>query len=320
MLTAVIHARVFWLSATPLAVGRRYRLKLATAEILVEVQAIERVIDTTDLIPRPTAEVPIDAVADLVLRARSLVALDSHSASPPTGRFVLIEGYEPVGGGLVDMTGYPDQRPLLAQKSQNLTAVAARTTPAMRAARNGHGGGVLWFTGLSGAGKSTLAVAVEQRLFLRGYHVYVLDGDNIRRGLNTNLGFSPDDRAENIRRVGEVAALFADAGMIVLSAFISPYRSDRERARAAVANLMGATGSFHEVFVSADLAVCEGRDPKGLYKRARAGEIIEFTGISAPYEPPENPDLAIDTASLSVEDAVEAVLAYVGRHFPVIGA
>jgi bifunctional enzyme CysN/CysC len=320
MLTAVIHARVFWLSATPLAVGRRYRLKLATAEIPVEVQAIERVIDTTDLIPRPTAEVPIDAVADLVLRARSLVALDSHSASPPTGRFVLIEGYEPVGGGLVDMTGYPDQRPLLAQKSQNLTAVAARTTPAMRAARNGHGGGVLWFTGLSGAGKSTLAVAVEQRLFLRGYHVYVLDGDNIRRGLNTNLGFSPDDRAENIRRVGEVAALLADAGMIVLSAFISPYRSDRERARAAVANLMGAAGSFHEVFVSADLAVCEGRDPKGLYKRARAGEIIEFTGISAPYEPPEKPDLVIDTASLSVEDAVEAVLAYVGRHFPVIGA
>ena len=141
---------------------------------------------------------------------------------------------------------------------------------------------MLWFTGLSGAGKSTLALALERELFAKGYQVYVLDGDNIRTGLNANLGFSPEDRAENIRRVGEVAALFADAGFIVISSFISPYRSDRERARAA------AKDAFHEIYVKASLAACEERDPKGLYKRARTGEIAEFTGISSPYEPPEH--------------------------------
>ncbi|HWK46845.1 MAG TPA: adenylyl-sulfate kinase [Stellaceae bacterium] len=321
MLTSVIHARVFWLGAKPLAVGNRYRLKLATAEVPVEVQAIERVIDTSDLGACPIDAVPTDAVADLVLRARGLVALDAYATCPPTGRFVLLDGYEPVGGGIVDMAGYPDQRPLDSRKSTNLTAVAARTTRVMRTARNGHAGGVLWFTGLSGAGKSTLAVAVEQRLFQRGYQVYLLDGDNVRRGLNTNLGFSPDDRAENIRRVGEVAALFAEAGLLVLSAFISPYRSDRERARAASHSLIGEADErlFHEVFVKADLALCEQRDPKGLYKRARAGEIPDFTGVSAPYEAPEAADLTIDTGHLTVEEAVEQVLHYVALHFPMVG-
>ena len=141
---------------------------------------------------------------------------------------------------------------------------------------------MLWFTGLSGTGKSTLALALERELFAKGYQVYVLDGDNIRAGLNANLGFSPEDRAENIRRVGEVASLFADAGFIVISSFISPYRSDRERARAA------AKDAFHEIYVKASLEACEGRDPKGLYKRARKGEIPEFTGISSPYEAPDH--------------------------------
>jgi len=175
------------------------------------------------------------------------------------------------------MEGYPDQRRLMGQKSQNLKAVAHRVTAQMRVARNGHDGGVLWFTGLSGAGKSTIAIATEQRLFALGYQVYVLDGDNVRRGLNTNLGFSPDDRAENIRRVGEVAALFADAGIIVISAFISPYRSDRERARLG-ADRLGGTGRFHEIYIEAPLAICESRDPKGLYKLAREGKIADFTG------------------------------------------
>src|SRR5262249_18169897 len=160
-------------------------------------------------------------------------------------------------------------------------------------------GGVLWFTGLSGAGKSTLAMEIEQRLFQKGYHVYVLDGDNVRRGLNANLGFSPEDRAENIRRVGEVAALFADSGLICLTAFIAPYRADRERARAA------APDAFHEVYIKAGLDACEKRDPKGLYKKARKGEIAEFTGISAPYEPPVSPELVIDTEAASVEECVQ---------------
>jgi bifunctional enzyme CysN/CysC len=167
----------------------------------------------------------------------------------------------------------------------------------------------LWFTGLSGAGKSTIAMEVERRLFQQGYLVYVLDGDNVRYGLNADLTFSPRDRAENIRRIGEVAALFADAGMIAIAAFISPYRADRQRARGA------AKDAFHEIYVKADVTTCEGRDPKGLYKKARRGEIPEFTGISAPYEEPESAELIIDTSALPVEESVRAVLAYVERNF-----
>ena len=170
-----------------------------------------------------------------------------------------------MGGGIISMEGYPDQRQLITVRSTNITAVGHAVTREARSGRNGHKGAVLWFTGLSGAGKSTLALALERELFAKGYQVYVLDGDNIRAGLNANLGFSPEDRAENIRRVGEVASLFADAGFIVISSFISPYRSDRERARAA------AKDAFHEVYVKASLEACEGRDPKGLYKRAPQG-------------------------------------------------
>lgn len=174
-----------------------------------------------------------------------------------------------------------------------------------RTLRNGHVGAVIWLTGLSGAGKSTLAMAVERRLFTLGCFVYVLDGDNIRAGLNKDLGFSADDRTENIRRVGEVAALFADAGAIVIAAFISPFRKDREIARLA------AKESFHEIFLDADLATCEARDPKGLYRRARAGKIADFTGISAPYEAPVEPELIVHTAAKSTAECVEELLSYV---------
>jgi len=186
-------------------------------------------------------------------------------------------------------------------------------TGGSRAARNGHLGAVLWFTGLSGAGKSTLAMEVERRLFQKGYQVYVLDGDNVRRGLNANLGFSPEERAENIRRVGEAAALFADAGFICITAFISPYQADRDRARGAAQRVH--PDAFHEIYVQADLATCEGRDPKGLYKRARSGEIQDFTGISAPYEAPAAPELQIDTGSHSVEDCVAAIVRHIEKNF-----
>ncbi len=173
-----------------------------------------------------------------------------------------------------------------------------------RAVRNGHAGAVIWLTGLSASGKSTLAMAVERRLFARGCFVYVLDGDNVRAGINKDLGFSAEDRAENIRRVAEVAALFADAGAIVVTAFISPFRKDRDAARAA------AGSAFHEIYVSADLATCEARDPKGLYRRARSGEVKEFTGVTAPYEAPESPELVVDTSKHSIEECVEQLYAY----------
>lgn len=166
-------------------------------------------------------------------------------------------------------------------------------------------GVVLWFTGLSASGKSTLAHALEKKLFYMKHYTYVLDGDNIRFGLNKNLGFSPEDREENIRRIGEVARLFLDAGIIVMTAFISPYRRDRELARSLVNK-----GDFIEIFVNAPLTVVEERDPKGLYKKARSGEIKEFTGISAPYEIPQNPEIHIDTSLNSVNGSVDIIIKY----------
>lgn len=178
----------------------------------------------------------------------------------------------------------------------------------------GQRGVTLWFTGLSGAGKSTLAVAVEEALHKLGNLTYILDGDNIRSGINNNLSFSPEDRKENIRRIAEIAKLFREAGVITLTAFISPYREDRQLARDLAGN-----DDFIEVFADASLDSCEERDPKGLYKKARAGQIPEFTGISAPYEAPENPELHIRTDQHSVEECVEMVLSYLRQKQLIAG-
>jgi adenylylsulfate kinase len=178
-------------------------------------------------------------------------------------------------------------------------------TRAARAHQRGHRSAILWFTGLSGAGKSTLANAVNSALFEQGLACYVLDGDNVRHGLCRDLGFSDADREENIRRIGEVAKLFLDAGVVVLTAFVSPFRADRARARALV-----EPGDFIEIHCAADLEVCEGRDTKGLYAKARAGEIKEFTGISSPYEAPEAPELRIDTGRQGLDPCVQQVLAH----------
>lgn len=171
---------------------------------------------------------------------------------------------------------------------------------------NGHGSVIVWFTGLSGSGKSTLANAVEQELFKQGIRTYVLDGDNIRHGLNNNVDFSAEGRTENIRRIGEVAKLFIDAGVVVLTAFISPFKSDRDRVRSLVGN-----EEFVEVFVDCPLEICEQRDVKGLYKKARAGEIADFTGISSPFEAPENPELTIATGKIPLHLSVEQVTNYI---------
>ena len=200
------------------------------------------------------------------------------------------------------------------RKSKNITRVDHRVSIEDRERRNRHKGAVLWFTGLSGAGKSTLAIALEEALFKRGFQVYVLDGDNVRSGLASDLGFSHEDRTENIRRVGEVAALFAHAGVICISAFISPYREDRAIARRA------AGDKFYEVYVAADLATCERRDPKGLYKKARAGEIKDFTGISAPYEPPESAEIVVDTSKQTVASCVNALIEFVMAQLSSMGA
>ena len=194
-------------------------------------------------------------------------------------------------------------------KATNIVWHEASVDRQARASQRGHSSSILWFTGLSGSGKSTLANAVNAALFERGLATYVLDGDNIRHGLCKDLGFSDADREENIRRIGEVAKLFLDAGVIVLTAFVSPFRADRDKARALVAD-----GDFLEIHCAADLAVCESRDPKGLYAKARAGQIKEFTGISSPYEEPEAPELKVDTGNQTLEQCVEQVLAYLSQH------
>ncbi len=189
--------------------------------------------------------------------------------------------------------------------SENITWSEGEITAGDRARRDGHRGGIVWLTGLSGSGKSTIARLLERELFARRIHVYVLDGDNVRYGLNSNLGFSPEDRIENIRRVGEVARLMADAGIVTVSAFISPYRADRRRAR-EIARECGC--EFVEIYVNASLEVCERRDPKNLYKKARAGEIKQFTGIDAPYETPEAPEVVVYTDAQTAAESVTAIL------------
>jgi len=191
------------------------------------------------------------------------------------------------------------------QKSTNITWHEGTVSREDRQQRLGQRGVTVWLTGLSGSGKSTVAVAAERALVDQGRVAYVLDGDNVRHGLNSNLGFSPEDRTENIRRIGEVAKLFTDAGLIVFSSFISPYRSDRDQVRQNMED-----GDFVEVYVAASVETCEGRDVKGLYAKARKGEIPEFTGISAPYEEPEKPELVLDTNSQTVEESVAQLIGY----------
>jgi adenylylsulfate kinase len=190
------------------------------------------------------------------------------------------------------------------QKATNIVWHPGAVTRSDREQLNGHKGCTVWLTGLSGSGKSTIAVELEKTLWARGVRAYILDGDNVRHGLNKNLGFSPADRTENIRRIGEVAKLFTEAGMVAITAFISPYRADRDQVRAIM-----QAGDFVEVFVDCPLDVCEQRDVKGLYQKARAGQIPEFTGISAPYEAPLEPELTINTANQSVEESVRQVIA-----------
>lgn len=198
---------------------------------------------------------------------------------------------------------------MVTQKATNIHWHQGAIARDDRERLNSHRGFTIWFTGLSGSGKSTLAVALEEALYERGLRTYILDGDNIRHGLNKDLGFSPEDRTENIRRIGEVANLFSDGGIINMTAFISPYRHDRQTARE-----LSMDGSFIEVFVDCPVEVCEQRDPKGAYKKAREGIIKEFTGISAPYESPENPEIHLHTDQETVEACVRRILDYLTRH------
>jgi len=301
-------ARLFWLGREPFQKGKTYKLKLATQEVECGIESIEKVIDASTLhtVSRPGEPyVGRHEVAELTLHTRKQVAFDVYGEVAALGRFVIVDGFDVSGGGIVAQGDYPRRTHDSQTKSDNIYWSQGKVTAAQREARHGHAGCVVWLTGLSSAGKSTIATELERELFNLGRHAYVLDGDNIRHGLGADLGFSPKDRAENIRRIGEVAKLFADAGVICITAFISPYRSDRNMVRKILPE-----GRFIEVYVNAPLKVCEQRDPKGLYARARAREIKEFTGISAPYEAPQAPEVEIHTDQLSVQESVARILEY----------
>lgn len=294
-----LSVRLFWLNHDPLKRGEALTLKLATAEYDIIIDSIDGVIDVSDLSRHRGHEVEQNGVAEVTLRCRSKIPFDLFHDLPALGRGVLIDGYQVVGGCIIE--GGTE----IETASRNLTAVPQSVSPAERQVANGYPGAVLWMSGLSGAGKSTLAMALQRELFRRGINTYTLDGDNVRKGLNRDLGFSEEERDENIRRVAEVAKLFADAGVVVISAFIAPTNSARAQARDIIGD------KFHEIHINADISVCESRDVKGLYAKARRGEIEDFTGISSPWEPPENPDLDVNTGELSLDESLSIIVNYI---------
>ena len=306
-------ARVFWMGKSNLPVGQRTKLKLTTEELDAEIVSIERIIDasTLEALPGDRGYIARNDVAEVTIQVRGALAFDNADRNALLGRFVLLDGRQVGGGGIIFGGVYTDRT---QPKSANIFWSEGTVSAKQRYARNGHKGAVIWFTGLSGSGKSTLSHAVERELFNLGFQTYILDGDNIRHGLNSNLGFSAEDRVENIRRVAEVAKLMADAGVVVLTAFISPYLADRRKARSIACE---AGIDFYEIYVDADVATCEERDPKGLYKKARSGEIADFTGISAPYEVPESPEVVVQTASQAVKESVAHVLEFLSPRIKV---
>ena len=311
------HADLFWIVRDPLRTGHFYDLRLATQQVKCQIVSIEQVMDSSTLEIKsnpPSVAAATSGVAGgreqlernevgrLTIQTRGPLVIDNHDRIPNMGRFVIINNGQICGGGTIFGGVYTDRT---VAKSKNIFWIEGKITARERALRTGHRGAVVWLTGLSGAGKSTIAQSLERDLFNHGMDTYVLDGDNIRHGLNSNLGFSPDDRVENIRRVSEVAKLMADAGTVVITAFISPYRMDRRRAREIA---LEGNAEFIEVFVDAPLEVCEARDPKNLYKKARAGEIREFTGIDAPYEAPDDPEIVVHTDKQTVDESVATIL------------
>lgn len=284
-------ATLVWMAEEALAPGRPYLLKLGTRTVTATVDSVRHGIDVNSGTLRPAATLELNGIGLCELSLDHPVAFDPYARNRTTGGFILIDRFsnDTVGVGLL-------RAPL--GRTAHVRWQAHDVTREGRAALKGQRPCVLWFTGLSGAGKSTIANLVERKLHADGRHTFLLDGDNLRHGLSRDLGFGAADRTENIRRVAEVAKLMADAGLIVLVSLISPFRADRRMARELL-----PPGDFLEVFVDTPLEVAEGRDVKGLYRRARSGEIAQFTGIDSPYEAPESPDIRIDTQALSPEEA-----------------
>ena len=295
-------ATIIWMHDEPLLQGREYLLKIGTRTVLATVAPVKYRINVNTLEHLSAERLELNDIGVCELEFDQPVAYEPYATSRTLGGFILIDRLtnNTVGAGLINFA---------LRRSQNVHWQALEVDREVRAAQKGQRGCVLWLTGLSGAGKSTIANLVDKRLVALGHHTYLLDGDNVRHGLNKDLGFTSQDRVENIRRVAEVAKLMADAGLITLVSFISPFRSERRMARD-----LFAPGEFIEVYVDTPLAIAEGRDVKGLYRKARAGELSNFTGIDSPYEVPESPEMRVDTTSLTPEQAADLIVVYLRDH------
>ncbi|MGC8530491.1 MAG: sulfate adenylyltransferase subunit CysN [Acidiphilium sp.] len=282
-------ADLIWMDEAPLLPGRPYLFRIGTALVSGVVSKIKHQVDVAHFEPLAANRLALNAVGAVNISLTAPVAFDPYEQNRRTGSLIMIdrETNATVAAGMIRF-------PL--RRASNIHLQTLTVGQADRVARNRHRPAILWFTGLSGSGKSTIANLLEAKLHADGVHTYLLDGDNIRHGLNRDLGFTDADRVENIRRVGEVAKLFADAGLVVLVSFISPFRAERRMVRELV-----APGLFHEIFVDTPIEICRARDPKGLYRKADAGEIRNFTGIDSPYEPPEAPEFLLRTASSTPE-------------------
>ncbi len=293
-------AKLVWMSAQTLYPGRQYTLKSSVQTCNCSVIDIKHTINVNTLDKLATKYLNLNDVATVNIDCDKPLVFDAYTENNTTGAFILIDKitHDTVGAGMIE-------HPL--RRAQNVHLQHYSINKQKRAAQNLQTPRVLWFTGLSGSGKSSIANALEQQLFALGKRTYILDGDNVRHGLNKDLGFTAQDRIENIRRVAEVAKLMVDAGLIVITTFISPFREDRAYARSIF-----ETGEFLEIFVDTPLALCEQRDPKGLYKKARQGEIKNFTGLDSPYEPPLQPDIHLRTEQQSVDDCVNTLVNILG--------
>jgi bifunctional enzyme CysN/CysC len=290
-------AHLLWMAPEPMLPGRSYLLRIGTKYVPARITTLKHKVDINTLEHIAAKTLALNEIGLCNVATAAAVALDPYAENRATGAFILIDRFTnaTAGAGMIEFG---------LRRATNIHPQNLLIDKAARALRNAHKPAILWFTGLSGAGKSTIANLVERELHLSGAHTYMLDGDNVRHGLNRDLGFTDVDRVENIRRVGEVARLFADAGLIVLCSFISPFRAERQMVR----ELVGAD-EFIEIFVDTALAECIRLDPKGLYARAQAGKIKNFTGIDSPYEPPENPEIILRTAELSAEQSARHVVA-----------
>ena len=291
-----LQATIVWMADQPLLPGRSYWLKIGAQRVAAQITDIKHRIHPDTLEQLAARELALNEIAVCNLSLGRQIGFDPYTDIPDTGGFILIDRMTnaTVGAGMISFA---------LRRSQNLHWQALDVSKSTRSFDLGQKPAVIWLTGLSGAGKSTIANLVEKRLRAEGKHTSLLDGDNVRQGLNRDLGFTDADRVENVRRVAEVARLMLDAGLIVLTAFISPFRSERRVAR----DLMGP-GEFFEVYVNTPLAVAEARDVKGLYAKARGGTLANFTGIDSPYEPPEHPEIVVDTATMSPEAAAELIV------------